>query len=89
MNYSPRFRISFSMSVAIVLCICIPISKGLSTQCVFLKDCECYAWFKYTPKETVEAFLKEQGCGLDKEGNVAKGRKIINLINFSSRKLVI
>ena len=94
MTYLPRFSISYLLRVAIGLCIYLPISKGLSTKCVFVDECEFYAWYVYTgnngipdsPEETVEAFLKEQGCGVDKDGNVVKGRNTINLILFSSRK---
>ena len=72
------------------------MSKGLPTQCVLVDDCDFYGWFIYTgnnvvpdsPKQTLEAFVKEEECGLDQKGNVVKGRNTINLIHFSSRYFI-
>ena len=90
MSYSPRFSNFFVMRLVIGLCIYIPMSKGLPTQCVLVDDCDFYGWFIYkgnnvvpdSPKQTLEAFVKEEECGLDQKGNVVKGRNTINLIHF-------
>jgi hypothetical protein len=60
-------------------------TKQSNRDCQLVEDCDFYAWFINDgdygipgfPKEKVDTFLREAECGLDEEGNVLKGKKMI------------
>ena len=56
--------------------------RVVERECILIEDCGFYEWFiddgNYGvlgfPKEKVDAELKKHQCGLDKKGNVERGK---------------
>ena len=72
-------------------------NKTVYRECQLVEDCDFYAWFIENgtyripgfPKEIIEASLKNDECGLDQEGNVVKGRRLICHTLFITSKIII